>query len=267
MENPPDAQPPPTKSPRPIPEKALAAARKMRYRPSWARPYASGRTRAIFFKIFCLATVAGCLAQGLAFLLAGRVANVPLDNPERIAPIQALALLFAWLSWLLTLVCQLTAFVLFLVWLHRAYRNLYGLGVRSFGDSPAWAVGSFFIPLVNFYLPYRITADIWVNSRPGQDPTKRPKGTPLVLAWWIAWTLAAILSTAVSFALDRATPEQPFRDADYIALSCFLRLAAFLLMFFVVRAIQDMQDRKWAEVQAAEAAAAATVAAQGAGAP
>ena len=173
---PPSPSPSPSPSPRParpIPAKALAAAKKLRYRPSWAKPYASGRTRALFLKIFCLATVAGFLALGIAFLLAARVIRVPLDQPDKLEPLQVLALLFVVLSWSLTLVCQPTAFVLFLVWLHRAYRNLYGLGVRSFGDSPAWAVGSFFIPLVNFYLPYRITADIWTGSRPGESPAPR----------------------------------------------------------------------------------------------
>ncbi|MFC1995866.1 DUF4328 domain-containing protein [Chloroflexota bacterium] len=39
--------------------------------------------------------------------------------------------------------------VLFYMWIHRAHRNLPSLGVSGLKYSPGWAVGGFFIPILN----------------------------------------------------------------------------------------------------------------------
>src|SRR6185503_21227653 len=45
--------------------------------------------------------------------------------------------------------------IVFVVWLHRAYGN-----TRAWKHAPqhrvGWAIGAFFIPIVNYFLPYQI---------------------------------------------------------------------------------------------------------------
>jgi hypothetical protein len=243
---------PQPKPPRSIDEKLLAAAKKMRRRPPWARPYATGRTRALWLKIFLLASVGGCASLALGVLLASQLVTGPLDDPKGLSPAAALSVLLAGLSSLLAVGCELTAFVLLLVWLHRAYRNLFALGARGFGDSPAWAVGSFFIPAVNFYLPYRIVTDIWNGSRlapaAGETARRRAGIVPLVLVWWLVWMGAKVVNMIIGIAgSSPAREDRPFQNPGGLLLSCLLGIAAHLLTFFVVRAIQDMQDAKWAQ--------------------
>lgn len=52
--------------------------------------------------------------------------------------------------------------VFFLMWLHRSSSNLTAFGYwKSRGYSPAWAVGSFFVPIVNLFVPYQTTKYVW----------------------------------------------------------------------------------------------------------
>jgi hypothetical protein len=64
---------------------------------------------------------------------------------------------------------QLVAFaasaIVFLFWLHRAYKNLRPLGAEP-RYSPAWAVAAFLIPLVNLFLPFLILQETWRASDP-----------------------------------------------------------------------------------------------------
>src|SRR5689334_7274535 len=43
--------------------------------------------------------------------------------------------------------------VAFLIWFHRAHKNLPALGARELKYTPGWAVGGFFVPLLNLVRP------------------------------------------------------------------------------------------------------------------
>jgi hypothetical protein len=54
----------------------------------------------------------------------------------------------------------------FIIWFHRAYRNLGSLGVAQLRWGTGWAVGGWFVPLLNFVRPKSIANDIWRGSDP-----------------------------------------------------------------------------------------------------
>ena len=62
------------------------------------------------------------------------------------------------------------------------------LGIPS-RRSPAWGVGAWFVPVVNLWVPYSAIRDC---LPPGDRHRSR------VLQWWIAWLLAAFLSSAAA---------------------------------------------------------------------
>jgi Domain of unknown function (DUF4328)/Protein of unknown function (DUF2510) len=80
------------------------------------------------------------------------------------------------------------AAIVALMWQHRAASAGRALGLPS-GQSPAWGVGSWFVPIVNFWIPYQAVRD----CLPPGDPHRAR-----VLHWWIAWLLATFLGVAVS---------------------------------------------------------------------
>ena len=94
----------------------------------------------------------------------------------------------------------------FIAWFHRAYRNLRALGAKELRFRPGWAVGGWFVPILNLWRPKQIANDIWRASNPAlpreaadawNDPTP-----PLLLFWWLAFVAGEWLynvATRLSF--------------------------------------------------------------------
>jgi hypothetical protein len=90
------------------------------------------------------------------------------------------------------------AAIVFLVWLHRVFRNLHDvLGTRGLDHSPAWAVGWWFVPFANLWKPKQVLTEAWRASGP-EVPAfsavwERSRSTPLVAWWWAAFLIANVL--------------------------------------------------------------------------
>jgi Domain of unknown function (DUF4328)/Protein of unknown function (DUF2510) len=82
----------------------------------------------------------------------------------------------------------IVAAILALVWQHRAASAGRALGIPS-DQSPAWGVGSWFVPVVSYWIPYQAVR----NCLPPGDPHR-----PRVLHWWIAWVVSISLGLAFS---------------------------------------------------------------------
>jgi hypothetical protein len=89
---------------------------------------------------------------------------------------------------LLVGVITVAAVVVACIWQHRAASAGRALGIPS-RSSPAWGVGSWFVPVVNLWIPYSAVRDC---LPPGHPHRRR------VLHWWIAWLLAGFLSTVTA---------------------------------------------------------------------
>jgi hypothetical protein len=73
----------------------------------------------------------------------------------------------------------IVAVIFALIWQHRAASAGRALGIPS-GQSPAWGVGSWFVPIVDFWIPYQAVRD----CLPPGDPHRRR-----VLQWWIVFVV------------------------------------------------------------------------------
>ncbi len=88
--------------------------------------------------------------------------------------------------------------VAFLLWLQRSYENLSALDAPPLRSTPAWAVGCFFVPLVNFFKPYQVVQEVLrVSTRSrvpaiAKDRVAIP-GTQRVMVWWATWLLALVV--------------------------------------------------------------------------
>jgi Domain of unknown function (DUF4328) len=101
----------------------------------------------------------------------------------------ALVQLFCGLGLILSFVAGV---VFFGIWLHRAVRNLRGLGRTGMVFTPAGAVASFYIPFVNWVRPHRALTELWRASDPAPECaeggwTAYGTTTALVSVWWGFW--------------------------------------------------------------------------------
>lgn len=84
-------------------------------------------------------------------------------------------------------VVWLGSLVLFLVWTYRVVKNARLIDPREMKIGPGWAVGSYFVPFVNFVVPCVALC---------QASRASGRGTGLVILWWLL-TIGQILGIAV----------------------------------------------------------------------
>jgi hypothetical protein len=148
--------------------------------------------------------------------------------------------------------------VVFLMWLHRAYRNLPALGAAGLDTTPGWAVGYFFIPFVNLFKPFQVTSEIWRESMPTPEThdgfgngSARSYTPALVGWWWVFWIIACISMLAGERALDKSvTIEGMLLASRLIIASHALFVVAGVLAILVVKRIDEMQETKFRQMAA-----------------
>jgi len=148
------------------------------------------------------------------------------------------------------LIINLVVIIMFLIWFHRAHRNLRALGANDLKYSPGWAVGGFFIPIWNLFRPYQVAQEIWKASEPdclsssGSD-WKHTKGSALI-GWW--WALFLITGWVGNFllrsALGAETTESIQSYSYTLLVSDVLLIPAIVLAIFVVKNIDDRQSQR-----------------------
>lgn len=136
--------------------------------------------------------------------------------------------------------------VVFVIWFHRVRVNGGIFDPGAFTQSSGWAIGAWFIPLGNLFLPYRVAAQSWAASvQLGPDGSVRRVSTVPLTSWWILWVLSRILDAVATVVGSRAQTPETLRTAS--ALGAFAGLttvaAAALGIVFVLKltALQNVK--------------------------
>lgn len=156
----------------------------------------------------------------------------------------------------LRFVAYLATVVAYLIWLHRAYRNLPALGARDLQYTPRSAVLWWFCPLANLVVPFRVVRETWQASDAAsyQAPGgwKSAPTSILLNFWWASWLISLFVINLVSrVSSAAATPDGYIISSVFNIFSCALFLLATLLAALVVRRIDLFQRRGEANVYAA----------------
>lgn len=123
----------------------------------------------------------------------------------------------------------------FLIWVHRMSRNAHSIENANPAISPGWAVGYYFVPILNVWKPYQAmkqTYEAFIG--------RASNGVVLPL-WWFAWLLASALARiSTRFARRDDTLEELLTGAKFAiiadAMAVLLDIAAILLVIMVSRA-------------------------------
>jgi hypothetical protein len=140
--------------------------------------------------------------------------------------------------------------VVFLIWVYRAHNNLSSLKVRGLEFTPGWAVGLWFIPLVNLFKPFAVMREIWHGSDPENDDnnknTRALKGTPEILGFWWGLLLAAGFTGRIANAMaGTGTIEENRLYPAALVLSELIRFGALVLIILIVKEITRRQDARY----------------------
>ena len=142
----------------------------------------------------------------------------------------------------------ITTIVLFLMWMHRAYRILEINNLPGLKSSAGWAVGWWFIPFANLVKPYEVVKEIFERSERQQPATGFAYGarkeSPLIVgAWWLTWIVASIATNVSGIIARYATSPEQYMRGNWIAIGAILLyLTAGALAIMVIR---DIDNRQW----------------------
>lgn len=88
----------------------------------------------------------------------------------------------------LDLLLYLVTAVFFGIWIVRSHRAARSLGITDLSTTPGWALGFFFVPLLNLWRPYQAMESLWRESHTLADGAGAGEGR-WVVVWWILWLL------------------------------------------------------------------------------
>jgi hypothetical protein len=114
----------------------------------------------------------------------------PLFGPLRLPLAAVPAVAPAWITLTLSTVGIGTT-VVWLVWQHRSQSNLFAAAMPGLAYTPGWAVGWWFVPVADLFMPYRTVRELW--SRSGASARRSPVGL-----WWSLYIGAALLSAGAA---------------------------------------------------------------------
>jgi hypothetical protein len=151
----------------------------------------------------------------------------------------------------LALMLTVATIPVFGVWIVRAHRNLRALGARGLDVSPGWALGWFFVPFANLWMPYRAMRTLW---RASHDAARwQLQRVPWwVTLWWAAWLARHVLGTSMTMQEPSASAvEAQLRWAE---LNITVQTAGMLLTALAVLLILRISRAQTAQYQSAKQA-------------
>ena len=134
--------------------------------------------------------------------------------------------------------------IAFLIWFHRAYRNLPSLGATDLKSTPGWAVGGWFIPFYNLVHPYRVAKEIFNKSDPRSVELNAATSSSLVGWWWGIYLLSGFVASNAGLFGDEP-PLQELITATWrnMASNALGILAAVLAIAMVKRITTNQEAR------------------------
>ncbi|MBL3667427.1 DUF4328 domain-containing protein [Streptomyces sp. M2CJ-2] len=131
--------------------------------------------------------------------------------------------------------------VVFVIWFYRVRRNADFFALDSCEMKSGWAIGAWFVPIANLWLPRKVAGEVWDASTDWDSEARRPSPT-LMNVWWAlfvaTWLVGRVATSAYE---DAAGVEEMKRAAGMMMLSDTLDAVAALFALLFVRKLTRMQ--------------------------
>lgn len=139
--------------------------------------------------------------------------------------------------------------IAFLSWFHRAYTNLVRMNLST-NYRTRLAIWSFFIPVINLYMPYKIMCEIWVKTNAlvlEGDVNRQKECMKHFIWWWILW-LASIFAAGLYFySVLTAIGIADLKEASLInIISSLVDIPAALVTITVIKKVSKVESQLYA---------------------
>lgn len=137
----------------------------------------------------------------------------------------------------------------FLMWIHRAYKNLSALGATGLKYSTGWAVGGFFVPFLNLVRPFQVVTEIWKGSdpsSPGGAAWETSPSSPTIAQWWSGYLASAAIGwLSFNYARGATTIDSLINVSWVLFVADVVSVIAALLAIRMITAINSRQEAKY----------------------
>lgn len=200
----------------------------------------------ILHALAALATAASVFVIAQVFELLDKLDRFQLTAAEEESWFESFELTNSLDSW-----ASLLAIISLMAWLSRSVDNTPSLGGGIARRGPRWAIGAWFIPIVNIVMPALIVRDLARRVSPDRNGHDK-----LVLAWWLLYWVPVIVAFYIAFLPIEGTDSIRDLYAWLIAVQVVNALG-YVMTIVVMRRLQ--QDAEyWHHKQRTEWHAAAT---------
>lgn len=129
------------------------------------------------------------------------------------------------------MVISLACIAAFIVLIYRIARNAEHISGRPLDISPGWAVGWYFVPIAQFWMPYRATVEIAARSQGLETRT----GDGGILGWWLLLLGSIALHVAGVIVIESDKVDGSVGHQGFYVLA-----AANIVHAFAANACRDM---------------------------
>jgi hypothetical protein len=179
---------------------------------------------AVLFTIFAAFLIAAFVSDLMEMNLMGRIVNGEEISEATADANDTRQAIMGGLQFVLYLVCV----VVFLRWIHYAYKHL-DPSLRRW--TPGWAIGGWFIPVMWLWRPKQIVNDLW-------NAGGSPPPAALLTAWWTAWLVSNWFDNIALRAMFKDDTAVQLRDAATAnSVADVLNIVATILALLMVRAV------------------------------
>jgi len=130
---------------------------------------------------------------------------------------------------------------LFISWMFRAYGNLPALGGYRATSGRGWAIGGWFVPIGNLFIPKGIANEIWTSpdhtTRGGIGWRPGPVDVRIHI-WWATFILGRVAFSISNMLVDDASLPGEVRNATVLAIAGVVvtMVSAVLAIWYVTNA-------------------------------
>jgi Domain of unknown function (DUF4328) len=114
--------------------------------------------------------------------------------------------------------------------------------VHSSPLHPRVAVGWWFVPIANAFMPFQTVRELWKASN-GERDWQGQRTWPVIGWWWALWVGAAVLNLTTPRTEGVPTLEEVLRSDQHLAVAFPLLIAAAVLAIAIVRSVGHRQER------------------------
>ncbi len=132
-----------------------------------------------------------------------------------------------------TIIVFICSILSFIAWFYRAYKNLHKIK-SPLGYKPGWAIGVWFVPILNLFGPYNIMQELYDEAKKFLIKKEHSYAdkikTNIIVVWWVLLLLSYVLYKVSDILYKDAVELEVIKDTNsiYMLASSFMLISALL---------------------------------------